>query len=251
MALINCPECGKEISDKVKACPHCGFPLSQDTEQDQVSLPQQVEVTGVKINNSKLKKSITTIGIFLVIAIIAFFSIRSFNEKKAQKEYELAFNSYIDDMLLIQLKMISGGSEAESLINLTYKTWSNAIYEDKDPETDRFTRPKGLWVDDFNIALSNLYSDSSTKYNIGVIESNQKDVKELMKSLQNPPTGLENCYTTITELYTAYKGLTDLAVSPSGSLKSFGETKNLKVREFLDAYEKLTNQIPEKFPIEE
>lgn len=31
MALVNCPECGKEISDKSKACIHCGFPL-EDTE---------------------------------------------------------------------------------------------------------------------------------------------------------------------------------------------------------------------------
>ena len=27
MALIKCPECGKEISDKSPACIHCGFPL--------------------------------------------------------------------------------------------------------------------------------------------------------------------------------------------------------------------------------
>lgn len=27
MALINCPECGKEISDKSKTCIHCGYPL--------------------------------------------------------------------------------------------------------------------------------------------------------------------------------------------------------------------------------
>ncbi|MDE7020981.1 MAG: zinc-ribbon domain-containing protein [Lachnospiraceae bacterium] len=27
MALINCPECGKEISDKSETCIHCGFPL--------------------------------------------------------------------------------------------------------------------------------------------------------------------------------------------------------------------------------
>lgn len=25
MALINCPECNKEISDKAKVCPHCGY----------------------------------------------------------------------------------------------------------------------------------------------------------------------------------------------------------------------------------
>lgn len=27
MALIKCPECGKEVSDKSKACIHCGYPL--------------------------------------------------------------------------------------------------------------------------------------------------------------------------------------------------------------------------------
>ena len=27
MALIKCPECGKEISDKANACVHCGYPL--------------------------------------------------------------------------------------------------------------------------------------------------------------------------------------------------------------------------------
>ncbi len=32
MALIKCPECGKEISDKAKACIHCGFPLESPKE---------------------------------------------------------------------------------------------------------------------------------------------------------------------------------------------------------------------------
>lgn len=27
MALITCPECGKEVSDQATACPHCGAPL--------------------------------------------------------------------------------------------------------------------------------------------------------------------------------------------------------------------------------
>lgn len=29
MAMINCPECGKDISDKASSCPHCGNPLTQ------------------------------------------------------------------------------------------------------------------------------------------------------------------------------------------------------------------------------
>jgi len=27
MALINCPECGREISDQAKNCVHCGYPI--------------------------------------------------------------------------------------------------------------------------------------------------------------------------------------------------------------------------------
>ncbi len=28
MALIHCPECDKEVSDRAKACPNCGFPIA-------------------------------------------------------------------------------------------------------------------------------------------------------------------------------------------------------------------------------
>ena len=27
MALINCPECNKQVSDNAKSCPDCGFPI--------------------------------------------------------------------------------------------------------------------------------------------------------------------------------------------------------------------------------
>lgn len=29
MALIKCPECGKQVSDKAQTCPNCGFSISQ------------------------------------------------------------------------------------------------------------------------------------------------------------------------------------------------------------------------------
>lgn len=34
MALIKCPECGKEISDKALACIHCGFPLKEINKEE-------------------------------------------------------------------------------------------------------------------------------------------------------------------------------------------------------------------------
>lgn len=41
MALIKCPECGKEISGKAPACIHCGFPLSLLNEQPQENIPKE------------------------------------------------------------------------------------------------------------------------------------------------------------------------------------------------------------------
>jgi ssDNA-binding Zn-finger/Zn-ribbon topoisomerase 1 len=52
MALINCPECKKEISDKVKSCPQCGYPLVSESINGNT---QKVEVTGTKINSEKIK----------------------------------------------------------------------------------------------------------------------------------------------------------------------------------------------------
>jgi hypothetical protein len=47
MALINCPECNKEISDKAYACPQCAHPLRQNelmqqSQQDhEITSPSQ------------------------------------------------------------------------------------------------------------------------------------------------------------------------------------------------------------------
>lgn len=43
MALIQCPECGRKVSDKAKACPGCGYPISElfvknnDTQNNSVA----------------------------------------------------------------------------------------------------------------------------------------------------------------------------------------------------------------------
>lgn len=39
MALINCPECGKEISDSTKICPHCGYKLKNKSDSKKWIIP--------------------------------------------------------------------------------------------------------------------------------------------------------------------------------------------------------------------
>lgn len=48
MALINCPECGKEISDKASHCIHCGCPINQ---------PQETPAPTPKYNNTEFDSS--------------------------------------------------------------------------------------------------------------------------------------------------------------------------------------------------
>lgn len=40
MALIKCPECGKEISDKAGKCPHCGYPI-EEIEKNNATKPNE------------------------------------------------------------------------------------------------------------------------------------------------------------------------------------------------------------------
>lgn len=277
MAMIQCPECGQNISDKASKCIHCGKNLIEETETDTLrkclecgsdisdvdtycpacgcpiethqdiaaSAVQSVEVTSVKV--SKRTKKIAIISVIAVVACaLLIFTIKYIGNVQAEKEFTATYNAYIDNLEKVQVLMISGGAEAETLCNLTYSVWHNAIYKDLDSKTDPYTRPNGFFVSDFNTALSNLYAAYSTKTTVSDIEKNQTAVKEIVKNLQSPPEGLGKCYDTLSDLHSAYKALTDLAISPSGNLAGFYDKKSSSVSDFMSAYEKLDNQIPER-----
>lgn len=44
MALMKCPECGKEVSDQSETCIHCGYPLKKESkEAENISEEEKVE----------------------------------------------------------------------------------------------------------------------------------------------------------------------------------------------------------------
>lgn len=271
MAMIQCPECGQEISDKAKKCihcgkvfvekiicsecgiafaetdeicPNCGCPVEKKIREEETK-PQQVEIARIRMA-VKTQKIIIGIIIAVILCIGGGIGYKIYSDNKAEQIYIEAYNEYIDNLKKVQILMLSGGSDAESLCNLTLRVWRNAIFEEKDSETDKYTRPDGYFVSDFNEALANLYLDSDTNDTIEDIEDNQAAVKEIIKKLQNPPEGLDKCYDTVSDLYEAYKTLTDLAINPSGNYNGFSTKKSDAVSDFMSAYEKLDNQIPDK-----
>lgn len=44
MAIIKCPECGSEISDKAKSCPKCAFPMSSSDEATHNNIKTEIVV---------------------------------------------------------------------------------------------------------------------------------------------------------------------------------------------------------------
>lgn len=70
MALINCPECNKQISDKTPSCPLCGYPISTYVQSGtQNAGPKNVQVIEA---TAKKWKAIQLIGV--VFILIGFFS---------------------------------------------------------------------------------------------------------------------------------------------------------------------------------
>lgn len=62
MALTKCPECGQEISDTAKSCPHCGYKIKKVTNLKQFD---------------KKKIMMPIILVVLVSIIVIFFSVFS------------------------------------------------------------------------------------------------------------------------------------------------------------------------------
>ena len=57
MALINCPECSKDVSNNAKACPHCGFEIQRYLNKqtfEELSLKYSKNIGGYKFNLMEL-----------------------------------------------------------------------------------------------------------------------------------------------------------------------------------------------------
>lgn len=47
MALIQCPECGKEVSDKASSCPNCGCPIADASPSGLVRIKMPTFIEGI------------------------------------------------------------------------------------------------------------------------------------------------------------------------------------------------------------
>ena len=61
MALVKCPECGKEISDKAPACIHCGLPFNNNQYNNAEARFYAVRICDSQFLNQKGRSVLSTI----------------------------------------------------------------------------------------------------------------------------------------------------------------------------------------------
>lgn len=273
MALIVCPGCEKSISDKAAKCPHCGWePKNQTPEEKEVKkplceecgaelpegaescpncgcpvengqstaeIPQKVELTAVNLPKVKKRTRGYIIAGVMAVAVLALAIVGGSNaaKKKAAEEQAAAAKAYVENLESASFTMLLGAIEAEEAGNLIKSVWANSIYEKRDSTTDKYTRPRGYFVDDFNDALANLFKDKAFQEDIETIEANRELVSTLMKGLINPPEEHENAYEALREFYDAYSDLTSLAINPQGNLQTYSQNFNEADSEVAKCYD--------------
>lgn len=67
MALITCPECNASISSEAKACPHCGFPLTDAGTSNPLPM-QNAPTSANEVPKKKVGKGIIALIAVIVIA---------------------------------------------------------------------------------------------------------------------------------------------------------------------------------------
>lgn len=82
MALIKCPECGKDVSDTIKSCIHCGFELSKEPEnssaekiEEPVKEEEKIWFCAQEDKEDRIDKATTSISkiFFIIFCTIVLF----------------------------------------------------------------------------------------------------------------------------------------------------------------------------------
>ena len=139
MALIECPECKKQISDKARACIHCGYPIPkikpqnehieqhplEDAKLDPSTQPQNqvAEIRSAPEKqslkppmDSQTKKKITISVVAILILFVTVWLIAVAVENKASRErdlsnvFDVSFDMTMEDIIEYEAEMYANGN---------------------------------------------------------------------------------------------------------------------------------------------
>lgn len=261
MALISCPQCGKQISDKAEKCPGCQYEMKKKNtvkcSECGNDIPADVKVCPLcgcplethEVSEKKSNKKLWIIASIAVVVIIASIALlprsddsisdteptvtvhserKTTTKPKATKPAETINQEKISEQYKLDISeavylMLNGSADAEECGNLIIKVWHHTIFEVSDEESDKFTKVDGVFHSDFNDSLSALINDEEFSKKIGSLLDNQDEVKQKMRELNSPPDDCRDAFEELKKYYEAYMKFTDHVIDMDGSLNTFSD----------------------------
>lgn len=249
MALINCPNCNKEISNKAKFCVGCGYQLINDIDTVKtMNCPEcgvvadgmtdacsncgyPLNLFELKDNEKSKNKSMFNKKWFWVsvICFVLLISIVLFVSNNARTEnYNIEICTAVDEIMAVS-------ADAENVGNQICSVWNNAIWDKNNENTAKYTST----AKDFNEALSNLFADEEFTGKITAIRNKQTEIDIYLGKLKNPPEKFEDAYDDFKELYYAYSNYVDFVILCNGSYNTYTEDLSKKSSALMESYREI------------
>ena len=249
MALINCPNCNKEISDKAKFCVGCGYQLINDIDTVKtMNCPECGVVTDgmtdicsncgyplksfeLKDNEKSKNKSLFKKKWFWVLAVcfVLLISIVLVVSNNTRTEnYNTEICTAVDEIIAVS-------ADAENVGNQICSVWNNAIFDKDNENTAKYTKT----AKDFNEALSNLFADEEFTGKITAIRNKQSKIDTCLGKLKNPPEKFEDAYDEFKELYYVYSDYVDFVILCNGSYNTYTEDLSKKSSALMESYREI------------
>ena len=141
MALMNCPECKKEISSTCKSCPHCGFPVAAAKTAE---LSKAIKASTDKTLN---KGCMGCLGVIVLLGIIGW--IFGPSDSSTGDSFHLGYKvGFVDgNMAMQQGRLKAANAEKEAT------AWSVASGFTSDSQEQ-----KQEWVNGYTVGWDDGYA---------------------------------------------------------------------------------------------
>lgn len=226
MALINCPECGKEISDTSENCIHCGYVVHPEKKQQ-----------------SKRKRLILVWSVIIALALVAVVGVLWVQSRESS-----AFNN----SKTAYMKLNDATSICNKAMSDIYNAWMWGIYDYDDSKTgaeNAKSLQKEVSIDlrdesgEYSVAggmltLSSLLYDNDWQGCVELVISSYKDtglyqeVQTLMDEAQQALKAVSEgnadyqYYPMLKQYYAKVNAMFEFVQSPTGSFEQLKTTKN-------------------------
>ena len=132
MALMKCPECEKEISDKAASCPHCGYQVINISDNKKTAKKKSSTLEGIK---KDLFIPIFVLGIIVFLIIGINVSNRS-KVSEDMRDYGKRAIEVVDDYLDNDLDYITAQKKLNAICSDASQGIDNSYENDVKVENE-------------------------------------------------------------------------------------------------------------------